>query len=136
MPQTIPHLLQQIARELKVPYVLLVRIESNSPQLLLSTVYYHDQGKEGKAFSYTPEKAPCRLVYQNGHYFCAKSLMKLFPNDPAIQEMKLDSYFGIRIDGPDGIPWGHLAVFDKKEMSCDKDYLQGYSEKLKKLILQ
>ena len=105
-------LCQKIAEDLQVPYALLASLAEASSPYFVESLCYYEKGNEGKAFSYCPDVAPCFVVYEKGEYRSQGNLMKAFPNDRAIQKMKLQFYCGVRIDDEKGRPLGHLAIFD------------------------
>jgi len=56
--------------------------------------------------------APCQHVVRDGSAFFADRVNELFPNDRGLVELGVRGYYGVRLEGADGVPLGLLVVMD------------------------
>jgi len=68
-------------------------------------------------FAYELKGTPCENVFGGEICFCNERVASLFPGDPHLAEMGLESYLGTPLLSPDGEPIGLLVAMDTKPLS-------------------
>ena len=72
-------------------------------------------------FEYSLEGTPCADVLNRKLELIETGAIKKYPNDLALKEMGIDSYFGVPLISPEGTMIGLVSVFDTKPMYPAKD---------------
>jgi len=68
-------------------------------------------------FAYELKGTPCEEVFSGKNCFYNEGVASLFPGDPHLAEMGLESYLGTPLLSPDGDPIGLLVAVDTKPLS-------------------
>ena len=71
------------------------QLTGNPDYELHSQLYYAPLDKYME-FTYTPEKAPCRIVLKSGECAYGEKIQELFPNDKGLAEVQAQAYIGYK----------------------------------------
>jgi formate hydrogenlyase transcriptional activator len=106
-------LVQHLAEALGVSHALLAVFAG--AQRVRSLAYWMD-GRIASNVEYDLAGTPCEEVATGSVCHHPHGVSQRFPNDRALVEMRIESYFGVPLTAPEGKPLGHLCVFDTKPM--------------------
>lgn len=107
-----PALVRHLTTALGVRYALISELANEKLHTL--AVWSQDQSQSN--FGYFPEFTPCGIVLQQGTYCCPHQLKQKFPQDRDLQDMPVDSYLGVVLQGSNQHPIGTLCILDDKPM--------------------
>ncbi len=79
-----------------------------NPAERASAVFSWLDGVQGVPIDYALEGTPCKMIYENGSFVVPRALADRFPDKARFQ-----SYCGVALEGTDGEPYGHFAVFSE-----------------------
>ncbi len=112
------NLVRQLAHTLQVPMVFLAeRIEETFP-VVEGLVFWHGDHFEPK-FEYNCLEGPCEKVFDGHPVYFAQGVQELFPLNPTVKALGLDSYCGTPLFNSEGIIVGNLAIMDQKPLSMN-----------------
>ena len=110
------NLVRQLAHTLQVPMVFLAeRIEETFP-VVHGLVFWHGDHFEPK-FEYNCLEGPCEKVFDGHPVYFAHGVQELFPLNPTVKALGLDSYCGTPLFNSEGNIVGNLAIMDQKPLS-------------------
>ena len=103
-----------LAQNLRMDYVCIDRLEGDGLNATTLAVW-HDGHFEDNV-TYTLKDTPCGDVV--GQQVCCfpSGVCQLFPNDPALQELRAESYIGVTLWSHTGKPIGLIAVIGKRPL--------------------
>ena len=107
-----PALVEQIARTLKCPYVLV----SQRKEEYLETLAWYADNQLQKRFSYLLAQTPCEAAIDQGNYICPSAVQQAYPLDTDLVTMDADSYAGVALKSRTGEIIGVLCVLDDKPL--------------------
>ncbi|HEX4596628.1 MAG TPA: PAS domain S-box protein, partial [Burkholderiaceae bacterium] len=108
-------LAQYLAQTLNVDYVIIDRLGEEAGFAQTAAVFA--RGEHAPNLRYALDGTPCENVV--GRELCIYPLgvQALFPRDPLLAEMKVESYAGMPLWDTAGQPIGLIAVMDRKPLS-------------------
>ncbi len=106
-----------LAECLNVRHVILSEYGSNDQ---VETISLWSDGDWRPSIRYGLESTPCRVVIDEGEYYCPEGLQARFPDDHDLVEMEADSYFGHQIVGGKGQVIGHVCILDDAPLEDDR----------------
>jgi len=111
-----------LAEVLPADYVLIAEIEHRSAGLVAKTLAFWAGDTFGENFEYKLAGTPCTNVYEQGS-LCRypHSVQLLFPEDPYLGILNVESYAGIPVVDIRGNLLGLIAVLDTQPMQRDLD---------------
>ncbi len=107
-------LVKSLATTLDIEYCFVGKfIDGEEPQI--NTLAFWGNGKNGKNFQYKIANTPCERV-MNGHNILIfkKDVQKLFPKDPDLETLCVESYSGICLEDENKNNLGILVLMDSK----------------------
>ena len=69
---------------------------TGKPELELCSKLYYAPLDKYMEFTYTPEKAPCRIVLESGECAFGEKIQEFFPNDKGLAEVQAQAYIGYK----------------------------------------
>ncbi len=106
-----------LAECLQVRHVFLAEYGSNDE---VETISLWSDGDWRPGIKYALESTPCRVVIEEGEYYCPEGLQARFPENQDLVEMQAESYFGHRIVGSKGQVLGHICIMDDTPLQGDR----------------
>lgn len=98
-----------LAKALHVDYVLIDEVSATDPETMRPVVLFR-RGEVVEGFAYPLEGTPCQKVFGQEFRVFPQELAKLFPEDPFLEPLALESYAGMPLFDAAGAPMGLLAV--------------------------
>jgi PAS domain S-box-containing protein len=125
------NLVRQLAHTLEVPMVFLAeRVEGVFP-IVQGLVFWRDDHFESK-FEYNCLEGPCEKVFEGHPVYFPQKVQELFPKNPTVKALNLESYGGTPLFNSEGVVVGNLAIMDKKPLSLsaqDQSLLQIFADR-------
>jgi PAS domain S-box-containing protein len=106
-------LVQHLAQSLRVNNALLAEFASHGR---VKTLAYWSKGKVLPNVEYDLAGTPCEEVVCGNVCHFPSGVAARFPDDTALVEMGIESYYGVPLVDPAGRHLGHLCVFDEQQM--------------------
>jgi len=107
-------LAKYLSQSLDMEYVCIDILEGDG--LTAQTLAIYNEGSFDANVSYTLKDTPCGEVVGN-HICCyPREVRGLFPNDPALEDIKAESYIGTTLRNFEGKPIGLIAVIGQKPL--------------------
>ncbi|HHK43110.1 MAG TPA: PAS domain S-box protein, partial [Planctomycetaceae bacterium] len=107
-------LTRSLAETLDADYVLVSRISPDGDYLVPLASW--TDGSSVTVPPYPAAGTPCRVVVDQGHFFCQEGIEKEFPDDAVLARLGMTAYYGVRADASDGRPLGKLCVLDRRPL--------------------
>jgi formate hydrogenlyase transcriptional activator len=108
-------LVETLAAVLRVRLVLVT--ECNAGNTSVRTLAFWKNDGLSENIEYPLAGTPCEAVVGGETRFYPDRLCERFPDDTALADMGIQSFFGLPMVGRDGEVIGHLAVFDDRPMA-------------------
>jgi hypothetical protein len=106
-------LVKNLALALDVPAAWVTENVDKSLQFLVLAFWL--DGKLTENWEFTAEGIPCEAMLVEGRMVqVPDNIEEVFPNDPDLGPMGIESYVGVPFKYKDGHVLGHLAVFDRR----------------------
>ncbi|MBD2576126.1 PAS domain-containing protein [Oscillatoria sp. FACHB-1406] len=109
-----------LARALRVRYAFVSELVQPGSQQV-RTLAFWDGTDFLNNFEYNLADTPCNNVYAQNACYYPSNVQELFPNDSALTELGVESYWGILLLDSEGQTLGHLAVMDVKPLTVAPD---------------
>lgn len=107
-----------LSKSLDMEYVCIDILDGD--ELTAQTLAIYNEGNFEPNVSYALKDTPCGEVVDN-HICCYPSEVRsLFPNDPALNDIKAESYIGTTLRNSDGKAIGLIAVIGQKPLLNNK----------------
>ncbi|HAJ61141.1 MAG TPA: hypothetical protein DCP31_19350, partial [Cyanobacteria bacterium UBA8543] len=111
-------LVRQMAEVLQVRYAFVTEFANEAKTRLRTLAFW--QGEMWKEnFEYDLTHTPCESILEGRVYYYPKDVPALFPGDPELVKLGVESFLGIPLVDSTGNLLGHLAVMDVKPMTND-----------------
>jgi len=111
-------LAKYLSQCLDMEYVCIDILEGDS--LTAKTLAIYNEGNFDPNVSYALKDTPCGEVVGN-HICCyPQQVRSLFPNDPALEDIKAESYIGTTLWSFDGQPIGLIALIGQKPLQNEE----------------
>jgi len=111
-------LAKYLAQCLDMQYVCIDLLEGD--RLTAKTLAIYNEGNFDPNVSYALKDTPCGEVVGN-HICCyPQKVRSLFPNDPALEDIKAESYIGTTLWSFDGRPIGLIAVIGQHPLQNEE----------------
>lgn len=107
-------LAKYLGETLGVYYVCIDRLLGDN--LMAQTVAVYCDGKFEDNLEYALKDTPCGVLAGQVICYFPENVCALFPDDPALQDLKAESYIGCTLWGFDGKPIGLIALLSQKRM--------------------
>ncbi|MGD1809523.1 PAS domain S-box protein [Dapis sp. BLCC M126] len=120
-----PAFVKHLAAALEVSYVII----SENKGDILETLAFWSVDRLSPNFSYNLEFTPCKIVLEQGSYFCSTKVQEQFPQDLALQKWEVDSYLGVALLSSKQKPIGLLCILDEDQIAN-----QSWFEKILKIF--
>ena len=115
-------LVKNLALALDVPAAWVTENVDKSRQFLVLAFWL--DGKLTENWELKAEGTPCEAVLVEGRMVqVPDNIEEVFPNDPDLGPMGIESYVGVPFKDKDGHVLGHLAVFDRRPMPESEEKL-------------
>ena len=112
------NLVQQLAHTLQVSMVFLAeRVEKTFP-IVHGLVFWHGDHFES-SFEYDCLEGPCEKVFDGHPVYFPQRVQELFPKNPTVKALNLESYSGTPLFNSAGAIVGNLAIMDQKPLSLN-----------------
>jgi PAS domain S-box-containing protein len=112
------NLVHQLATALQVPMVFLAeRVEETFPNVH-GLVFWHGDHFESN-FEYDCLAGPCEKVFEGTPVYISQRVQELFPENPTVKALNLESYCGTPLFNSKGAVVGNLAIMDQKPLSLN-----------------
>lgn len=111
---------QHLAQVLQVRYALIAKVDHRDNRYIATTLAFWMGEDFGDNFEYDLTGTPCANVYEIGtlcRYPCA--VQPLFPDDPYLVMLNIESYVGIPVMDASGKLQGLVAVLNTEPMDQD-----------------
>ena len=103
-------LVRELALALKVRYAFVCELLPCGQRVRTLAYWYNGRFKDNIEFEL--EGSPCEVVIQGETVYYTSGMSGLFPRDPSLVEMGIESYFGVPLASESGsVMMGHLALF-------------------------
>lgn len=113
-PATGAHYLRQLAcilpAQLGVDYAGISENVEIDGQMFARVLTVSEKGLMADTMLYPFHDTPCYVAFKEGEYVCLQGVIDAYPNVVDFRNFNADSYLGIRLDGPTGLPIGILWV--------------------------
>jgi PAS domain S-box-containing protein len=123
------NLVRQLAHTLQVPMVFLSeRVEETFP--VVQGVAFWQGDRFERKFEYDCLKGPCEKVFEGHPVYFSQGVQELFPKNPTVKALNLESYCGTPLFNSEGDVVGNLAIMDQKPLSMnaqDQSLLQVFA---------
>ena len=96
-------------------YVCISKLINNEKEAETVAIYFNGKFEENTRF--IVDGTPCGKVVGNPVCIFPVGVCKLFPKDAPLQDIGAESYVGITLWGPKGIPIGIIAVIGQKPLT-------------------
>ena len=117
-PNFFENLVFQLASTLQVPMVLLSeRVEETFP-IAHGLVFWNKDHFESE-FEYDCYDAPCENVFGGHQMYFPQGVQKLFPKEPTLKTLNIESYCGTPLFNSEGAIVGTLVIMDTKPLSLN-----------------
>jgi PAS domain S-box-containing protein len=120
------NLVRQLAHSLQVSMVFLAeRVEEAFP-VVQGVAFWRGDRFEPK-FEYDCLEGPCEKVFEGQPVYFSQGVKDLFPNNPTVKALDLESYCGSPLFNSKGEVVGNLAIMDQKPLNLnaqDRSLLQ------------
>ncbi len=83
---------------------------------VLRTIAVSRGGRRQPNFSYDVQHTPCATVIGHGACYYPSGVQALFPEDPMLRDLQVESYLGMPIVSPDARVGGIIAVLDARPL--------------------
>ena len=107
-------LARYLAEILDSEYVCIDRLEGDG--LTARTVAIFNEGQFEPNVTYALKQTPCGAVVGKTVCCFPENVCRLFPDDPALQDLRAESYIGTTLWSFDGQPIGLIAVIGQKRL--------------------
>lgn len=115
-------LVKNLALALDVPAAWVTENVDESRQFLLRAFWLDGKLTENEELK--AEGTPCEAVLVEGRMVhVPDNIEEVFPNDPDLGPLGIESYVGVPFKDKDGHVLGHLAVFDRRPMPESEEKL-------------
>jgi PAS domain S-box-containing protein len=105
---------ESIGRLLVVKYVLIGRLNEARTHVRAITVWA--DGAPADPIEYAVAGTPCENVSEFGSCIYARNVQELFPQDPLLRQLAVDSYIGVPVVGGSAEPIGVLVALHDKPL--------------------
>ncbi len=120
------NLVRQLAHAIQVPMVFLAeRVEETFPTVH-GLVFWNEDRFESK-FEYNCLAGPCEKVFEGQPVYFPQGVKNLFPNNPTVKALNLESYCGTPLFNSEGEVVGNLAIMSRQPLELnaqDRSLLQ------------
>ncbi len=103
------NLVNHLSRVCEADYAFIAELDSNDPNLAMTVALSH-QGRIMENVPYDVRNTPCENVVKNGVVHYPTGVQQLFPLDPLIPRMGVDSYLGVPLFSTAGKVCGLLVL--------------------------
>ena len=115
-------LVKNLALALDVPAAWVTENIDESRQFMIRAFWLDGKLTENEELK--PEGTPCEAVLVEGRMVhVPDGIEEVFPNDPDLEPLGIESYVGVPFQDKDGHVLGHLAVFDRRPMPESEEKL-------------
>ncbi len=108
-------LVRELAQTLGVNFVFLGKLIQRSGRRI-RTIAFWANGRLVDNIEYDLAGTPCEFVIGSELKFYNKDLLRYFPKDDLLAQMKIESYLGVALLSRDGRSIGNLVAMDTKSM--------------------
>lgn len=84
---------------------------------IINTIIVWTDGEYSENFTTSLDNTPCYNVVAGNQYICHSNLKNLFPKSALVNDMNLDSYWGVPLKDNRGKMLGMLVIVDDKPMN-------------------
>ena len=123
------NLVRQLAQTVQVSMVFLAeRVEETFP-IVQGIAFWHEDRFESK-FEYNCLDGPCEKVFEGEAVYISQGVQSLFPKNPTVKTLHLESYCGTPLFNSKGEIVGNLAIMDHKPLNMnaqDQSLLQVFA---------
>jgi PAS domain S-box-containing protein len=120
---TLKKLVRELAHSLRKRFAMLAQIYPEDPNTA-HTLTVWDQDHFMDNFSFDLQGTPCLTVLTQGACCYSENIQQLFPQDPCLVELGVESYWGMPLHNSSQQVIGLLAVFDTQPMQDRLKYTQ------------
>ncbi|MEN9865028.1 MAG: hypothetical protein RL748_618, partial [Pseudomonadota bacterium] len=103
----------ELSQALHVRYAMVAQVRGPSYRVA-DILAMTDHGKPLPEFSYDLENTPCAMVLEQHRCIFPACVQQLFPKDAALAMLGVQSYAGVILHNPEGLPLGILIVMHEK----------------------
>jgi len=108
-------LTKEVAEALKADIVF-VGVYKDKSQSAVQTKMIYGGGQYHDNFSYELEHTPCSIAIEGGQHITATQVIRCFPKDDLLREMKIDGYAGVRLEDSQSQPLGVLVALTHQKI--------------------
>jgi diguanylate cyclase (GGDEF)-like protein/PAS domain S-box-containing protein len=112
-------LIKNIANSLKMDYGFIGELTGANNQIV-KTVATFARDQVLSPFEYSLSHTPCETVVGGKLCIYPHDVIRLFPNDPLLREMEVESYIGTPLFDSGGQPIGLMVLMDRKPVTHSK----------------
>ena len=120
------NLVRQLAHAIQVPMVFLAeRVEETFP-IVHGLVFWNEDRFESR-FEYNCLNGPCENVFNGQPVYFSQGVKELFPSNPTVRALNLESYCGTPLFNSNGEVVGNLAIMGREPLELntqDRSLLQ------------
>ncbi|MDX1653664.1 MAG: sigma 54-interacting transcriptional regulator [Candidatus Competibacteraceae bacterium] len=102
-------LVRELAGALGVKYAFVADLSEDKRQV--RTLAYWSDGRIVDNIEYPLAGTPCEVVARGEKVYYTREVWKTFPASPELEQLGIESYFGVPLVAEDGEELGHLAVY-------------------------
>lgn len=115
-----PALVQNLAKCLDIPYVVVTEIVGND-NIKLRTLAFWSQDDFAENYEYKLQKSPCSVVVETQQVcYCHNKLQQHFPDNQYFKDLNAESYLGIPLMDQNQKAIGILSILDVKPLVQDE----------------
>ncbi|MBX7246378.1 MAG: EAL domain-containing protein [Candidatus Sumerlaeaceae bacterium] len=113
-------LVRRIAEAFEAKYVFIGVLQSEKRDKI-QTMAFWKNGRPGENFSYELSGSPCEQVVGQEVCYFPEGVSRLFPSDPMLSEMHIDTYLGVPLYASGGRPLGLVVIMHDSPLKTIKN---------------
>ncbi len=118
------HFVEHLAKTYQAQYALATELVPGKTDTVKTLAFYaHNTQMEN--FEYCIKSTPCSSVHSHGLSYFSADLQKLFPDDPDLVEMGVNSYLGMPLYSREGGKLGHICVLGANPLG-EHEFAEAY----------